>query len=402
MTKNEAQHSRGTFYEAGRFDMKEKYSLAFCLFEYITFGGMQRDLLRIARECMSRGHQVDLFCSAWKGEIPEDMNVSIMPGKGPANHLRCESFVRKVSKHLATHKYDAVVGFNKMPRLDLYFAADSCFAAKARDRGFFYSLSGRCRTYSGFERSVFAKDSKTEILLISEKEKESFIEFYGTDEKRLHLLPPGIDKNRIASKDAPDIKKAIRYEFSIGENDNIILFIGSGFKTKGLDRAISAISSLPASLLEKTVLLVLGQDKAKPFLKLSKQLGIQDKVRFLGGRPDIPRFLMAADLLLHPAYRENTGTVLVEAMAAGLPVLASDVCGYSFHVKKAGAGELVPSPFDQEKLNNMLSLMLKSEEKARWRENGKKYIAETDVFSLPEKAADIIEAVAKRKELLVI
>jgi UDP-glucose:(heptosyl)LPS alpha-1,3-glucosyltransferase len=104
---------------------------------------------------------------------------------------------------------------------------------------------------------------------------------------------------------------------------------------------------------------------------------------------------MAADLLLHPAYRENTGTVLVEAMAAGLPVLASAVCGYSFHVKKAGAGELVPSPFDQEKLNNMLSLMLKSEEKARWRENGKKYIAETDVFSLPEKAADIIEAVAK-------
>jgi len=375
-----------------------KYKLAFCLFEYITFGGMQRDLLRIMRECISRGHQVDLFCSAWKGEIPEDLNVSVMAGKGPANHLRCESFVRQVSKHLATHKYDAVVGFNKMPELDLYFAADSCFAAKARDRGFFYSLTGRCRTYSGFERAVFAKESKTEILLISEKEKEFFIEFYGTDKKRFHLLPPGIDKNRIASKDAPDIKKALRSEFSIGENDNIILFIGSGFKTKGLDRAILAISSLPASLLEKTILLVLGQDKAKSFLKLSKQLGIHDKVRFLGGRPDIPRFLMAADLLLHPAYRENTGTVLVEAMAAGLPVLASDVCGYSFHVKKAGAGELVPSPFDQEKLNNMLSLMLKSEKKARWRENGKKYIAETDVFSLPEKAADIIEAVAKRKK----
>jgi len=372
-----------------------KYKLAFCLFEYITFGGMQRDLLRIARTCMSRGHQVDLFCSAWKGEIPEDMNISVMAGKGPANHLRCESFVRQVSKPLSTHKYDAVVGFNKMPGLDLYFAADSCFAAKARDRGFFYGLTGRCRTYSGFERSVFSKDSKTEILLISEKEKESFIEFYGTDEKRFHILPPGIDKNRLASKDASDIRKALRSEFSIGENDNIILFIGSGFKTKGLDRAISAIYSLSPSLLEKTVLLVLGQDKTKPFLKRSKQLGIQDKVRFLGGRPDIPRFLMAADLLLHPAYRENTGTVLVEAMASGLPVLASDVCGYSFHVSKAGAGELVPSPFDQEKLNHMLSCMLTSEEKARWRENGKKYIAETDVFSLPEKAADIIEAVAK-------
>lgn len=357
---------------------------------------MQRDLLRIARACMSRGHKVDLFCSAWKGEIPADINVSVMAGKGPANHIRCESFVKQVSKYLAAHRYDAVVGFNKMPGLDLYFAADSCFAAKARDRGFFYSLTGRCRTYSGFERSVFAKDSKTGILLISEKEKESFIEFYGTEEKRFHMLPPGIDKNRLASKDAPEIRKALRSEFSIGENDNMILFIGSGFKTKGLDRAIPALSSLPASLLEKTVLFVIGDDKAKPFAKLAKQLGVCDKVRFLGGRSDIPRFLMAADLLLHPAYRENTGTVLVEAMAAGLPVLASDVCGYSFHVNNAGAGELVPSPFDQNKLNHMLAFMLTSEEKATWRENGKNYIAETDVFSLPEKAVGIIEAVAKR------
>jgi len=381
-----------------RVQVEKKFKLAFCLFEYITFGGMQRDLLRIARACMSRGHQVDLFCSAWKGEIPADMNVSIMAGKGPANHLRCGSFVRQLSKHLAARKYDAVVGFNKMSGLDLYFAADSCFAEKARERGFLYSLTGRCRIYSGFERTVFSKDSKTEILLISEKEKESFIEFYGTDEKRFHLLPPGIDRNRLASKDAHDIRKALRSEFSIGENDNIILFIGSGFKTKGLDRAISALSSLPAPMLEKTVMLVLGQDKAKPFLKLSKKHGVSDKVRFLGGRTDIPRFLMAADLLLHPAYRENTGTVLVEAMAAGLPVLASDVCGYSFHVKKAGAGELVSSPFDQEKLNQMLSGMLTSGNKSRWRENGKKYIAETDVFSLPEKAADIIEAAAKRKK----
>ena len=378
--------------------MKEQYNLAFCLFEYITFGGMQRDLLRIARTCMSRGHNVDLFCSAWKGEIPEDISVTVMPGKGPANHIRCSSFVKQILKYLAAHKYDVVTGFNKMPELDLYFAADSCFAAKVRDRGFLYSLTGRSRTYSGFEQSVFAKDSKTEILLISEKEKESFIKFYGTDEKRFHLLPPGIDKNRLATKDASEKRKILRSELSIGENNNIILFIGSGFKTKGLDRAISALSSLPASLLEKTVLLVLGQDKANPFVKLSKKLGVSDKVRFLGGRPDIPRFLMAADLLLHPAYRENTGTVLVEAMAAGLPVLASDVCGYGFHVKKAGAGELIPSPFDQEKLNDMLFGMLTSEEKRRWRENGEKYIAETDVFSLPDKAADIIEAVAKRKK----
>ncbi|MBU0544434.1 MAG: glycosyltransferase family 4 protein [Proteobacteria bacterium] len=376
--------------------MKEKYKLAFCLFEYITFGGMQRDMLQIARMCMSRGHQVSLFCSAWKGEVPDDINVSVFAGQGLANHLRCKSFVKKALKHLDANKYDAVVGFNKMPGLDLYFAADSCFAAKARERGFLYSLSGRCRTYSGFERAVFEKDSNTEILLISEKEKDSFIEFYGTDENRFHLLPPGIDKNRLATTDAPQIRKTLRTELSIGENENIVLFIGSGFKTKGLDRAITALSSLQPALLKKTVMLVLGEDKAKPFQNLVRQLGIQDRVRFMGGRFDVPRFLMAADLLLHPAYRENTGTVLVEAMAAGLPVLASDVCGYSYHVRNGGAGELIPSQFEQEKLNQLLYYMLTSEKKAEWQECGRNYISGTDVFSLPEKAADIIEAAAKK------
>jgi UDP-glucose:(heptosyl)LPS alpha-1,3-glucosyltransferase len=379
--------------------VKEKYKLAFCLFEYVTFGGMQRDMLRIARTCISRGHQVNLFCSAWKGEIPDDITPTVFAGQGLANHLRCESFVKKVSRHLDADRHDAVVGFNKMPGLDLYFAADSCFAAKARERGFLYRLTGRCRTYSGFEKAVFQKDSKTEILLISEREKLSFIEFYGTDENRFHLLPPGIDTNRLATDNSPEIRKALRAELSIGENDNIILFIGSGFKTKGLDRAITALSSMPDALLKKTVLLVLGEDKAKPFQNLAGRLGVIERVRFMGGRFDVPRFLMAADLLLHPAYRENTGTVLVEAMAAGLPVLASDVCGYSHHVRNGGAGELIPSPFSQEKLNHMLANMLTSEKKVEWGENAKRYIAETDVFGLPEKAADIIETIARRNSV---
>ena len=106
---------------------------------------------------------------------------------------------------------------------------------------------------------------------------------------------------------------------------------------------------------------------------------------------------MAADLLLHPAYRENTGTVLIEAMAAGLPVLATDVCGFSYHIEYAGAGEIVPSPFRQETLNQLLVYMLTSEKKKQWQHNGRAYIAKTDVFSRAEKATDVIEKVAANK-----
>ena len=63
------------------------------------------------------------------------------------------------------------------------------------------------------------------------------------------------------------------------------------------------------------------------FKRLAKKLDLTHQVQFLGGRDDIPRFLFAADLLVHPAYNENTGTVLLEALVAGLPVVTTPTCG---------------------------------------------------------------------------
>ena len=61
----------------------------------------------------------------------------------------------------------------------------------------------------------------------------------------------------------------------------------------------------------------------------------------------MPAFLLAADLLLHPAYHENTGTILLEALVSGLPILTTDVCGYAHYVQEAKAGCVLTSPFQQ-------------------------------------------------------
>lgn len=368
---------------------------AFCLFKYFPFGGLQRGFLQIAEVCLARGHQVDVYTISWQGEIPDRLHVSIVPVRGFTNHRRCESFAERLRQRLAARHYDAVVGFNKMPGLDVYFASDTCFAAKASARSFWYRLTPRCRSFLRLERAVFDKESKTEILLISEQEKPFFVDYYGTAEQRFHLLPPGIARDRLAPHNTEEVRAELRYELAIGSDQNLVLMVGSGFKTKGVDRAIRAMSSLPLELREKTTLLIVGKDKTKPFLRLAERLGAADQVRFVGAREDVPRFLIAADLLLHPAYRENTGTVLIEAMAAGLPVLTTDVCGYSYHIERAGAGELVPSPFRQEALNQLLGSMLTSKKKRQWQSNGKEYVANTDVFSRAGKAVDIIEQVAR-------
>jgi UDP-glucose:(heptosyl)LPS alpha-1,3-glucosyltransferase len=85
---------------------------------------------------------------------------------------------------------------------------------------------------------------------------------------------------------------------------------------------------------------------------------------------------------------------LIEALAACLPVLVTEVCGYSFYIERAGAGLIIPSPFKQEILNELLTVMLTSEKKDQWKRNAREYVSNNDVYSLSEKSADIIEQIA--------
>jgi UDP-glucose:(heptosyl)LPS alpha-1,3-glucosyltransferase len=368
--------------------------LAFCLFRYFPFGGMQRDFLRIANICLARGHSVEVYTWDWEGEKPDELNVLIIPIRGLTNHKRRESFSKKVGVSLAEKHYDAVVGFNKMPYLDVYFAADTCYVERSLKRSVFYRMTKRCRSNLLLERAVFDRQLKTEILAISNYEKSLYMKHYGTDEKRFHYLPPGISNDRLAPPNADEIRSDLRRELKIGDDDNIILMVGTDYRRKGVDRAIRAMASLPHDLYKKTYLLTVGKDKIRPFQRLARRLNVTDQIRFLGGREDVPRFLVASDILLHPAYEENTGTVLIEALASHLPALVTEVCGYSFHIERANAGKIVPAPFKQETLNELLVSMLTSDKKTQWRRNARDYFADNDLFSLSEKAADVIEQVA--------
>ncbi|MDT4889268.1 Lipopolysaccharide core biosynthesis protein RfaG [compost metagenome] len=113
----------------------------------------------------------------------------------------------------------------------------------------------------------------------------------------------------------------------------------------------------------------------------------------LKGRSDIPRFLLGADLLIHPAYNENTGTVLLEALVAGLPVLVTDVCGYAHYIAEAESGRVLRSPFEQDGLNRVLAEMLADPAaRARWSANGLAFADSADLYSMPQHAADVILA----------
>lgn len=368
--------------------------LAFVLYKYFPFGGLQRDFMRIALECQRRGHQIRVYTLIWEGDIPEGFEVLVAPVKALFNHRRNEKLSAWMAADLAKRPVDRLIGFNKMPGLDVYYAADGCFEDKAQNlRHSLYRRWGRYRHFAEYERAVFGKDAKTQILMISEVQQPLFVKHYGTPAERFHLLPPGISQDRRAPANAAEIRAEFRREFNLADDERLLVQIGSGFKTKGVDRSLKALAALPNSLRKRTRLMVIGQDDPKVFQLQSATLGLTEQVQFLKGRSDIPRFLLGADALIHPAYNENTGTVLLEAVVAGLPVLVSAVCGYAHYIAEADAGLVLDEPFEQEQLNRYLQRMLEDDAaRADWGRNGLAFADTADLYSMPQHAADVILA----------
>ncbi len=366
--------------------------LAFTLFKYFPYGGLQRDFFRIALACQVRGHAIRVYTLEWQGDVPANFEVVLVPVTALTNHRRYEKFVEWVRLDLAKRPADRVVGFNKMPGLDVYYSADPCFEDKARTlRNPFYRLSGRYRHFAAFERAVFGPGSQTEILMISAVQQPLFVKHYGTVDERFHLLPPGIAPDRRAPANAPEIRRSFRSEFGLGDDVFLLVQIGSGFKTKGLDRSLKALANLPPALKARTRLIAIGQDDPHPFERQIRALGLEKQVSILKGRDDIPRFLLGADLLIHPAYNENTGTVLLEAVVAGLPVLTTAACGYAHYIEEADAGRVIALPFAQRELDSTLATILTNDDVRRQcGANGLAFADRVDLYSLPERAADII------------
>ena len=373
--------------------------LAFVLFKYFPYGGLQRDMLRIAQACQQLGYAIDVYTMSWQGEIPAGFRVTQLPTHGTRNFVRYRRFIREMQQQLVANPVDAVIGFNRMEGLDVYYAADPCFRqAHVEGRSALLRLLGRYRFFLQQEEAVFGVASTTLVLMISALQLQYYRQYYGTPDSRIRMLPPGILRDRMATDDRDVIRAGFREEFALAPDQLLLLSLGSGFSVKGFDRGLIAVAALPDVLRQRVRVFIIGQDKRGPTERLVKRLGLQDNVRFFSGRDDIPRFLQGADLLLHPARHENTGTVLLEAMVAGLPVLTTATCGYAFHVSDAAAGRVLPAPFRQGELNATLEEMLTSSERATWSSNGIAYGRSQDLYSLHEQAAGYINEYVQAKQ----
>ena len=201
--------------------------------------------------------------------------------------------------------------------------------------------------YLNLEKKCFVNSQK--IIVNSNMVKNQILHNYNINEDKIRIVYNGFDPEKLSySKSFIKISK----EFNITENEFILLFVGSGFKRKGVSNFLNIVSQLNQ---ENIKAFVIGKDSnLESYKKLAKKLLIDKKIFFTGPRSDVNDFYKIGDIFIFPTHYEPFSNVVLEAMAYGNAI---------FTTKQNGASEIIDpeyimnSPRDEtviKKINNLL------------------------------------------------
>jgi glycosyltransferase involved in cell wall biosynthesis len=157
------------------------------------------------------------------------------------------------------------------------------------------------------------------------------------------VIPDGVDVDRYDcvadGRQDSGPERDLRTELGLKPSDKIVTMLGRVVGTKGHAFGIESMSHLPDDIY----LVIAGSGPLLGNLKkYAKKLDVSPRVFFLGFRDDVPRILLNSDLLIAPSIHDTRSGAATEAMAAGLPVVASDVDGFPEIIENGVTGLLVP------------------------------------------------------------
>ena len=205
-----------------------------------------------------------------------------------------------------------------------------------------YFGPAKSRLYRSFETGLARVSDR--LLGVSEATVDDLVRLGVAGRDRFQVIPLGLDLEPFATLD-PAPGRELRRGLGIGDDDVVLSFVGRVVPIKRVDVLLRALAlARDAGPLR---LLVVGDGEIRPRLQeLSRELGIADRVRFLGYRRDLTTIASAADIAVLTSANEGTPVSLIEAAAAGCPAVATRVGGVP-EVVTPDTGLLVP-PDDPE------------------------------------------------------
>jgi UDP-glucose:(heptosyl)LPS alpha-1,3-glucosyltransferase len=246
-----------------------------------------------------------------------------------------------VAVHVVFHEFYRQV----LPELSLQKSA-AIHWPRLIHRRLYYQLIMR------LEKKVY-KNPQVSLVAVSFLVAQQLQKYFNRQDVR--VIPNGVDAEALSPSRRLALRGSAREQFHLSNEDFTLLLIGNDLKKKGLDALLCALAKL---LDLPWKLLVVGSDGHRPYEKVLRNYAISNRVTFLATSPDVLKFYAAVDAYVGPSLEDAYGLPVLEAMACGLPVIASSRAGVSEVVDNGLNGFVLRDPRDSEELLSALRQLI--------------------------------------------
>jgi glycosyltransferase involved in cell wall biosynthesis len=231
--------------------------------------------------------------------------------------------------------------------------------------------------HSEFARSTYALRVADRIIAISDANYATISRWAGAD--RVVVVKNGVVGSHLPRGDAVEM------------DHPAVLFVGGLRPRKGVDDLVSSFATVVQKVPDATLYLVGGGPDRAETERLVVEVGVAERVRFLGFQPNPRPFMSEADVLVLPSKREPFGRVLAEAREEGCAIVASDVDGIPEVLEHGRAGILVP-PGDVDALAaSIVGLLVQESERDRLVASGRQNLAWLSVERMERETLAVYE-----------
>lgn len=355
----------------------KKLKIAVLVRNFVTTGGAERYAVHVSKR-LAAMHDVHIFCQTWDAELGNTMTIHRIPKplSGPSflNQLIFSWFCdRNVDD-----SFDIIYSHERVQRFDVLSIHCPCYRGfLTRSRGLRKILlwlgeltSPRGLSYLWLEKNQYQAKPGRILIADSRMVGDDVLDNYpNCPPEQIEVAYPGVDLAEIDQALAKYDPAQLRERHGLAPDELALLFVGTEFKRKGLDFLLKALSLVKN---QKVRLLIAGPGDITTYQTMAEQLGIADRVSFLGRIADIYPYYIMADIFVLPTLSDPCPIAPLEAMACGTPTVMSggEYCGTAEHIKNDEA-IIVANPRDGEEIARAIELLLDRDTRLAYGKKGR-------------------------------
>lgn len=242
---------------------------------------------------------------------------------------------------------------------------------------------------------------KAECIITPSNKTEKYLKYRcKIKNKPIYVIPTGIDIKPFNKSNFNDEdRKKLRSSLGIKDDEKVIIFLGRVGEEKSIDVVMDNMPAVFKSI-PNAKFLVVGDGPSKPDLeKQAKDLGIEDKVIFTGKIPwqDVPKYYNISDIFVNASLTETQGLTFIEAMAAGLPIVARYAPNLTEYIYNNKNGILVKKNSDFSKA--IISILTNEKLASKLSSNAETTVEQYSVEEFGDKLEMLYKEIIKSYKL---